>query len=162
MIAFMDSMPEVGLCGCKLIFPDEVVQPSARRYPTPYAFVLRRLEFLPLVRKSAALRHHEMTEWDRSDSRQVDYVIGACQFIRREAMAQIGLLDEKIFYGPEDIDYCLRMYKTGWKVYYYAETKIIHFEQRITKKRLFTRLSWLHFKGIVYLYLKYNGKLSHT
>jgi GT2 family glycosyltransferase len=101
-----------------------------------------------------------MTEWDRSDTRQVDYVIGACQFIRREAMEEIGLLDEHIFYGPEDLDYCLRMRKAGWEVWYLADAQIVHYEQRITKKKFLSKLTYLHFKGILYLFRKHGWRLS--
>jgi hypothetical protein len=162
MIAFMDRTPEAGICGCKLISPDNTVQPSARRYPSPLAFLLRRLAFLPFARNSAVLQYHEMLDWDRTDTRDVDYVIGACQLIRREALEKVGYLDENIFYGPEDIDYCIRMYRNGWKVYYYPYVKIVHYEQRITKKRVFSRISLLHLLGIAYLFRKYGGRLSRT
>jgi N-acetylglucosaminyl-diphospho-decaprenol L-rhamnosyltransferase len=160
LVRFMDQTPDAGLCGCKLIFPDETVQPSGRRFPTPMAFLLRRLDFIPFLRNSKTLRNHEMADWDRSDTRTVDYVIGACQMIRREALQQVGLLDESIFYGPEDVDYCLRMYHHGWRVYYVADTRIIHFEQRLTKKKLFSKLTWLHLKGVWYLFQKYRWRLS--
>lgn len=160
LVAFMDAHPQAGLAGCKLIGIDGEVQPSARRTPTALAFLLRRLNFIAAVRNSRTLRRHEMAEWDRSDSRQVDYVIGACQFIRREAMEQIGLLDEHIFYGPEDLDYCLRMRRAGWEVWYLADAHIVHYEQRITKKKFFSRLTWLHFKGILYLFRKHGWRLE--
>jgi N-acetylglucosaminyl-diphospho-decaprenol L-rhamnosyltransferase len=160
LVRFMDETPDAGLVGCKLTFPDGSIQPSSRRYPTPLSFLLRRLEFIPFVRNSKTLRNHEMAEWDRGDTRPVDYVIGACQLIRREAMDRVGLLDENIFYGPEDVDYCLRMYQHGFKVYYYPHTSIVHFEQRITKKKFFSRLTWLHLKGVVYLFRKHHGRLQ--
>ena len=160
LVDFMDATPDAGLAGCKLVFPNDVVQPSGRRFPTPLALILRRLHFLKVARNSKTLRNHEMADWDRRDVRTVDYVIGACQIIRRTAMEKVGLLDDKIFYGPEDIDYCLRMQKVGWKVYYVPLTSIVHFEQRVTKRKLFTRLSWLHLKGILYLFWKYRGRVS--
>ncbi len=160
MMNFMDATPDAGLCGCKLTFPDGTVQPSCRRFPTFYAQLLRRLQAFTLVRRSKTLRFHEMAEWDRSETREVDYVIGACQFIRKAAMDEVGMLDEDIFYGPEDVDYCLRMKQKGWKVYYYPGTKIVHYEQRVTKKKLFSKLSWLHFKGVLHLYRKHGWKLS--
>jgi N-acetylglucosaminyl-diphospho-decaprenol L-rhamnosyltransferase len=162
LVEFMDKTPDAGLCGAKLIFPDGRVQPSGRRFPNLLAFLLRRLEFMSIARNSKILRWHEMAEWDRSDVRQVDYVIGACQCIRREAMNKIGLLDEKIFYGPEDIDYCLRMHQNGWKVYYYPFTSIIHYEQRLTKRKFFTKLTFLHFKAVIYIFWKYKGKISYS
>lgn len=159
MMQFMDETKDAGICGCMLISSDQTIQPNARRYPSPLAFILRRFAFLNIVRKSHTLRHHEMADWGRNDIRDVDYVIGACQMIRREAMHMVGLLDEKIFYGPEDIDYCLRMYRCGWKVYFYPHTRIIHYEQRITKRKLFSKISILHLWGIIHLFLKYRGVL---
>jgi len=160
MIEFMDGTQDAGICGGKLIFPDGTVQHNARCYPSPLAFILRRLSFLRVVQKSEVLKKHEMTEWDRNDIRDVDYVIGACQMIRRDALNSVGLLDEKIFYGPEDVDFCIRMYRNDWKVYYYPYTSIIHYEQRITKKKYLSMLSLRHLCGIFYLFLKYRGRLS--
>jgi len=157
---FMDRMKDAGICGCRLTFPDGALQPSARRFPTPLSFVMRRLDFLNCVRNGKVLRNHEMAEWDRLDSRSVDYVIGACQMIRRSAMEQVGELDEHIFYGPEDVDYCLRMSLKKWKVYYCSETAIVHYEQRATRKQLFSSLSFKHLQAVVYLFWKYKGRLA--
>ena len=67
MVEFMDAMPDAGLCGCKLVSHDDIVQPSARRYPSPMTFVMRRLAFFPFIRRSKILQTHEMTDWDRND-----------------------------------------------------------------------------------------------
>jgi GT2 family glycosyltransferase len=160
LVEFMDATPDAGICGCKLVAPDGTVQLSSRRYPTPIVFLLRRLEYIPTVKNSRLLKHHEMADWDRNDIRDVDYLIGACQTIRREAFEQVGFLDENIFYGPEDIDYCLRMYHNGWKVYYYPHTKIVHYEQRITRKRFFSKITLLHLVGIFYIFRKFKGRLK--
>lgn len=160
LVRFMDRTPDAGISGCRLVFPDGTLQPSARRFPTPLSFVMRRLDFLKHVRNGRVLRNHEMAEWDRSDTRSVDYVIGACQMIRRTAMKAVGELDEHIFYGPEDVDYCLRMAGKGWKVYYCTDATIVHYEQRATRKQLFSSLSFRHLQGVVYLFWKYKGKLT--
>jgi hypothetical protein len=160
IVQFMDETPDAGLCGAKLVSPEGVVQPSARRYPTALALFARRVSFIPAAKRSRALRQHEMAEWDHSDTRSVDYVIGACQCIRRSTMERVGLFDENIFYGPEDVDYCLRVQKEGWKVYYFPKTAIVHHEQRATKKKLISKLSFLHLKGLIYLFIKYRGRLS--
>jgi len=160
MVKFMETHLRAGICGCKLAFPDGTVQPSARRFPTPLAFLMRRLDFLGAAKHSRSLRSHEMADWDRTDTRPVDYVIGACQMIRREAMDEVGLLDEHIFYGPEDVDYCIRMKQKGWSVFYFSGALMIHYEQRATRKRLFSKLSFRHLQGVLYLFWKYKGKLS--
>jgi GT2 family glycosyltransferase len=158
LVEFMDATPDAGLCGAKLIFPDGTVQCNARRFPSLLAFVFRRLERFSIIRNSKTLRNHEMAEWDRSDVRDVDYFIGACQCIRHTAMNQIGFLDEIFFYGPDDIDYCIRMHQSGWKVYYYPFTSIIHYEQRITKRKLFNKVTFLHFISILQFFWKYKGR----
>lgn len=160
MVDFIERTPDAGVCGCKLVFPDATVQPSGRKYPTILALIFRRLKRFSFAVRSEALRNHEMAEWHRADTRAVDYVIGACQIIRRRAMDEVGMLDDRIFYGPEDIDYCLRMYEKGWKVYYFPKTQIIHYEQRMTKRNMFSKISLFHLFGLIYLFGKYRGKLS--
>jgi GT2 family glycosyltransferase len=157
---FMESNPDAGIVGCKLVDQDFNLQTSCKRFPTLLAFLFRRLEWIEAVKNSKTLRYHTMQDWDHNEIKEVDYVIGACQFFRRDVIEKIGIYDDKIFYGPEDIDFCLRIWKAGWKVYYYPFTQIIHHEQRITKKNLFSIISLKHFAGIFYIYKKYNFRLK--
>lgn len=157
---FMEKTNECGIVGCKLVDQNHQLQYSSKRFPTLLAFIFRRLEWLNFVKNSSTLRHHTMQDWDHNEIKQVDYIIGACQFFRRDVIDKIGLYDDNIFYGPEDIDFCLRVWKAGWKVYYYPFTQIIHHEQRITKKNLFSKISLKHFAGIFYLYRKYKFRIK--
>lgn len=158
---FVESHREVGVAGSMLVSPEGALQYNCKRYPTLGALLLRRLDAYELVHKSRTLQHHMMTDWDHANIREVDYLIGACQMIRREALEKVGLLDERIFYGPEDIDFCIRMHRAGWKVMYDPSTRIIHYEQRMTKRKLFSPVSWKHLMGILYLYWKYRFRLVH-
>lgn len=157
---FMESTKDAGLVGCKLIDQNFKLQHSCKRFPTLRAFLFRRLEWIDFIRNSRTLRYHTMQDWEHNEIKEVDYLIGACQFFRRDVIDKIGMYDDNIFYGPEDIDFCLRVWKSGWKVYYYPFTSIIHHEQRITKKNLFSKISFKHFAGIFYLYRKYNFRIK--
>lgn len=157
---FMEQNPDVGIVGCKLIDKDFNLQTSCKRFPTLLAFLFRRLEWIDAIKNSKTLKHHTMKDWDHNEIKSVDYLIGACQFFRRDVVNKIGMYDDNIFYGPEDIDFCLRIWKAGWKVNYYPFTSIIHHEQRITKKNYFSAISLKHFAGIFYLYKKYNFKIK--
>ena len=75
----------------------------------------------------------EMADWDHKSIRPVDYVIGACQVIRHSALREVGLLDERIFYGPEDVDMCLRLQQAGWQVVYNPDAVVVHKERRVTR-----------------------------
>ena len=126
MMADLKAHPDCGLCGCKLIDAASEVQMSCRRYP------------------SAGERPFE-----------VEYLIGACQLIRRELFERIGLLDGRIFFGPEDADFCLRAHQAGWSVRYLPGVSFRHDYQRTTGKRLFSRQGWMHIRSLFYFYFKH-------
>ncbi len=157
---YMESDPECGVVGSKLVSTDRELQFSCKRFPNLLSFIFRRLEHFDLIKNSKTLRYHTMKDWDHKEIKEVDYLIGACQFIRADVIKKIGMYDDKIFYGPEDIDFCLRIWKSGWKVMYYPHTQIVHHEQRITKKNIFSSISLKHFIGILYIYRKYKFKIS--
>jgi hypothetical protein len=159
LFKFMELNPKYGMVGSKLIDSNGAIQFSCKRFPTLLSFLFRRLEKFSLIAESKVLQHHTMQDWDHSSIRFVDYLIGACQFIRHEVVRGIGYYDSNIFYGPEDIDYCIRIWRAGWQIAYYPETKIIHHEQRITKRKILSIISIKHLWGIIYLYKKYNGRI---
>jgi len=156
LIKGMKEHPEVGLCGPKLIYPNGKIQYSCRKFPTILSkFIFRRL---PEKLSSKFLSKEEYRKWDHSSFRYVGYVIGACQLIRKKALEQVGFYDERIFYGPEDIDYCLRMWKAGWRVLYYPKAEIIHKEARITKSilnQIKNPIFWEHIKGLIIYFWKH-------
>ncbi len=73
----------------------------------------------------------------------VDFCIGACQLIRREAWDAIGGLDESYFYGPEDVDFCLRLHEAGWRVVQTSDAAV-HHPPRRRNKRVLTRRGLRH------------------
>ncbi|HZQ07683.1 MAG TPA: glycosyltransferase family 2 protein, partial [Anaerolineae bacterium] len=115
LVRFMDSHPDVGLAGARLQDARGNLQFTCRKLPTVWGKLLRRI---PMRWAQDALADEMLTSYDHRTPREVDYVIGACQIIRREAYIQVGVLDEGFFYGPEDVDYCIRMWRHGWHVMY--------------------------------------------
>jgi N-acetylglucosaminyl-diphospho-decaprenol L-rhamnosyltransferase len=160
LFEYMKQNSNCGIVGSKLIDQNFNLQYSCKKFPTLLAFIYRRLENFNFIKNSRTLRYHTMQDWSHNEIKEVDYLIGACQFFRREVIEKIGLYDDNIFYGPEDIDFCLRIWKSGWKVIYFPDTKIVHHEQRITKKNFFSKITFKHFLGILYIYRKYNYKLK--
>lgn len=156
LIEYLETHPRVGLCGPKLVDVQGRLHFSCRLFPTVTDKVARRLPF-PWARDLR--RTTEMMEWDHRTPRAVDYVIGACQAIRRRALAQVGLLDERIFYGPEDVDLCLRLQQAGWSVVYQPQSVVIHRERRVTRS-LLSRLSWKHGWGVIYYFCKHRYLFS--
>lgn len=143
---YLDEHPRVGLCACRLVDCNNHVQDSFKPFPGLWLKIKNVLGF---NKNSVAYRDIPTLPFEPV------YVIGACQMIRREVIERIGLLDEKIFYGPEDADYCLRIVADGWKVVYLPQYTIIHHWRRATNKKIFTRLAWKHFCALCYFYAKY-------
>lgn len=156
LVARMRAAPRVGLVGPKLVAADGTLQYSCRRFPTLVDKVLRRL---PARLGGRVMDDVELRGWDHAGIREVDYVIGACQLIRRTALDEVGLLDERIFYGPEDVDLCLRMYRAGWRVEYVPEAVVMHLERRVTRK-LWSTLTARHVYGLGYFFWKHGYLLT--
>jgi hypothetical protein len=156
LIAYMDEHRDVGLCGPQLVNPQGQLQLSCRLFPTLSDKLARRLP-LPFARQMA--RAVEMADWDHRVARAVDYVIGACQVIRKAALMDVGLLDEHIFYGPEDVDFCLRLQQAGWRVIYNPEAVVEHRERRVTRS-FFSQLGYRHIQGLAYYFWKHGYLFS--
>ena len=156
LIRYMEAHEEVGLCGPKLTGADGALQLSCRRFPTLIDKLARRL---PAVLVRNVTRATEMTDWDHGTVRAVDYVIGACQLIRRSALQEVGLFDERIFYGPEDVDMCLRLQQAGRLVVYNPEAVVVHEERRMTRS-LRSGLVWKHICALGYFFWKHGYLLS--
>lgn len=154
MVNYLQEEPATGVVACKLVSPEGTVQLSCRRYPSFFYKLSNILEGTGIEIKRNQSQFYQ-SEMNGEAPFEVDYVIGACQFIRKEAMAKVGLLDEHIFYGPEDADFCLRMKHKGWKVVYLPSVSIIHHYQQVSKKKLFSRLSFLHIIALFYFFTKH-------
>ncbi|MGH9300592.1 MAG: glycosyltransferase family 2 protein [Acidimicrobiales bacterium] len=75
--------------------------------------------------------------------REVDFGIGACQVVRRSAFNDVGGLDESYFYGPEDVDFCLRLRERGWRVLQVSDASVEHPPRR-RNRTLMTRRGARH------------------
>lgn len=146
MEIYLDEHSKVGLCACRLVDSNSQIQDSFKPFPGLWLKIKNVLG----ITKTNAPDLQTVT----SPIEPV-YVIGACQMIRREVIERIGLLDENIFYGPEDADYYMRIVAEGWKVVYLPQYTIVHHWRRATNKKLFSRLAWKHFCALCYFYAKY-------
>ncbi len=92
---------------------------------------------------------------------EVDSVIGACMMVRREAMEKTGLLDESYFLFLEETDWCYRMKRAGWKVYYVPGAEIIHFQGRSAGKDR-KRAKLEYYRSRYHFFKKNRGRIQWT
>jgi N-acetylglucosaminyl-diphospho-decaprenol L-rhamnosyltransferase len=118
--------PRAGILAPRLLNPDGSLQLSARRFYTWRTLLLRRAPLFGLDRKSRDVREHLMLDWDHAETRPVDWVLGAALYARREAVRDVGLMDERYFLYFEDVDWCQRMWRHGYEVVYCADATMRH------------------------------------
>lgn len=146
MMSYLDSHPDVGLCACRLVDKQGEVQDSCKPYP---GLLIKARNVLGVGNKS---------RYEPNENGIVEpvYVIGACQMFGRDVVDKVGMLDEHIFYGPEDADWCMRIKKAGWRIHCLASHTIIHDYRRSTKRRPFSPLGRKHIKALLYFYWKHH------
>ncbi len=88
---------------------------------------------------------------------EVDFAIGACQVFRREAFTAVGGLDESYFYGPEDVDFCLRLRGQGWRLVQVGDAVCLHPPRR-RHKRLLTRSGLRHAHAVARHLWRHRGQ----
>lgn len=157
MVAFMDAHPEAGACGAKLLNPDGSLQRTANRFPTLTFGIFEALGLDGRFPNNPVQRHSVYAEWDRASTREVDAVSGAALLVRREAMAQAGPLDPNYFLYSEEVDWCYRLHKHGWKIYYVADARVIHYGGQSTAARAPKKFHDIYWDSFLYYYKKHFG-----
>ncbi|MFH1173129.1 MAG: glycosyltransferase family 2 protein [bacterium] len=162
MYEYMEKNPLVGISGPKLINPDGTVQYSCYHFPGFMVPIYRRtfLGNLPWAKKT--LRHYLMKDWAHDADREVDWLLGACLFVRKSALDKVGLLDERFFLYFEDVDWCRRFWQAGFKVSYLAEAEMVHYHQRLSAENpgwrgLFSNMTRIHIASWIKYFAKYLG-----
>jgi GT2 family glycosyltransferase len=157
MLEYMEEHEEVGICSCKLIGGDGIPQESCKRFPTRSG-VLKSWVHLTMKQFGYNIFEESFKKTlipvEGEDPIFVDYVVGACMFVRKKAQAKVGFFDENIFYGPEGADYCRRIQKAGYKVVCLPNVSISHDYQRPLSTRLFSRLTLKKIVGYSHYFRK--------
>jgi GT2 family glycosyltransferase len=130
MVAFLDTRGDVASAGCKLLSERGEVQLSAAWFPSIFTplvggIVLPRLFARVFGVKRFPGQIYLLPE-SHEEIQEVDWVCGACLMVRRSVLEDIGLLDENLFMYGEEIDWCFRIRKKGWKVCYFPESEVMH------------------------------------
>jgi N-acetylglucosaminyl-diphospho-decaprenol L-rhamnosyltransferase len=134
MVAFLDARPDAAVAGPKLVRQDGSLDLACRRsFPSPQVSFYRLVGLGRLFPKSPRFGRYNMTFLDSSLTAEVDSVVGAFMMVRREAILQVGLLDERFFMYGEDLDWALRMKRAGWKVYYNAAVTVLHYKEAASR-----------------------------
>jgi N-acetylglucosaminyl-diphospho-decaprenol L-rhamnosyltransferase len=127
MLRLMDDRTDVGMAGCRLVRPDGSFDHAAKRsFPTPASALAH---FSGVGRRAGAgrrLAQYRAPDVDEHGAGEVDAVNGAFMLVRSAALGDVGLLDERYWLYMEDLDWCYRFHRHGWKVWYDGSVSFVH------------------------------------
>ena len=150
MVSFMDANPQVGVAGPQLVFANGSVQSSRRRFPDLKTLFVESTPLQRAFTYSQLLRRYYVLDHAHDVIQNVDWVVGACLMARREAVEAAGLLDEQFFMYSEEMDWCLRITKHGWRVVYLPAARVMHLAARSSEQVMAAQHIYFHSSRVAY------------
>jgi len=161
LVDVFEKNEDIGLAAPFMFYADGRRQNSFKKFPTLFQKLSKLSPVATMYRWGEKDESYDDWESDKNDEFfDVDYAISACWLIKKHALERVGLFDEKIFYSPEDVDLCLRIWKNNYRVVAVPKTRIIHHYQRISRKNPLSRMAVEHLRGLLYYFNKHGYYIS--
>lgn len=157
LVQAANSAPDVSMVGGLLTNPDGTEQVGGRRaVPTPWRSFVRAFGLSKLSNRYprwfSDFALHKQPLPDRPV--EVEAISGACMLVRRDALEEVGLLDEGYFMHCEDLDWCMRFRRKGWKILFVPDARMIHHKGHCSRSRPIF-VEWNKHKGMIRFYRKF-------
>ena len=130
MIEYMKRKPQVGILGCKLLYPDGTLQSCGESFPSVWEILKSQILFTKTWKRLGKSKKED------NHFKKVDFVCGACLMTRKEILDQVGLLRENYFMYGEDVEFCYRVHKAGYDIGVLTDESIIHLHSKSIEKNL--------------------------
>ena len=128
MVCFADHRKEYSVFGCKVYEEQDVVQMTCFSFPSVLISIFNLTGLHRKLPRSKVFGKEKMLWWQRNSEREVDVVSGMFMLIRREAIRDVGFMDEDYFVYAEEADWCFRFWQRGWKCFFTPVAKILHLD----------------------------------
>jgi hypothetical protein len=126
LVAFAEQRPGAAVVGPRLLNPDGTLQRSVRGFPTLWRLATEYLFLRKLAPGSQFLNGFYAGGFAHDEVREAEFLMGACMLVRREAVDEVGPLDESFFLFAEETDWCYRFVQAGWKVLFFPGAECVH------------------------------------
>jgi GT2 family glycosyltransferase len=157
-LARLYSEERIGMVGCKLVTESgELDHACKRSFPTPLGALAH---FTGIGRDKSApgrLSQYRATHLGDDDAGEVDAVNGAFMLCRAEAVREVGLLDEGYWLYMEDLDWCARFWRAGWKVFYEPAGVALHVKGGSSGKRRAPKQEIAFHRGMGRFYRRFDA-----
>ncbi len=146
LVKFLDLHPDYAGCGGHTTRLDGSLEYNVKRFYDLPTVLIRRSHIQRFWPNNPWTRRHLMKDRDHTRPFEGDWMAGACFCIRRDAVEQIGLFDDKYYFGFEDVDWCWRAKRAGWRIAFNPRARIVHKVQRLSD-RGFNKMALEHLKS---------------
>jgi len=127
LVRYAEKHPETGMIGPRIIGGDGKLQRSCRGFPTVWNMFCRALALDSIFPRVPIFTGYSLRHWPQETCREVDILSGCFWVVRRRALDEVGGLDESFFMYGEDMDWCKRFWKGGWKLAFVPSAEAIHY-----------------------------------
>lgn len=134
--AALVERPRAGVVGPRLLNADGSLQGSRRRFPTPATLFVESTPVAGLPPARRLVRRFHLADVPEAAVQAVDWLVGACLLVRREAVAAAGPLDARFFMYAEEVEWQWRIRRAGWEVWYYPAARVLHDGGRSSERDL--------------------------
>lgn len=159
LLDYLKANPRVGIAGPQLLNPDGSIQSSRRRFPTFLTALFESTRLQQWFPRNGILARYYVLDQPDSRPQEVDWIVGAAMFVRREVYAGIGGLDQRFFMYSEELDWCYRAKRSGWHVAYVPAARVVHHEGKSSEQVAAARDIYFHSSKIRF-FRKYHGAFA--
>jgi len=155
LLDVMSTDPEIGVVGCRLELDDGTLDHACKRaFPSPSSAARYFVDKALGKRTTSAYLAQDV---DERGAGEVDAINGAFMLIRRQALDEVGLLDEGYWMYGEDLDWCRRFKLAGWKVHYEGTVTAVHLKGASSGRYRELRVDWHFHRSMWRFYRKFEG-----
>lgn len=159
MMVYMESDLRIGVAGPKILNPDRTLQNSCRKFPSLWNNLCLALGLDKVFKHIPVFSGEHMRYFPHDIQMNVDYLAGCFLMVRRGALTEVGLLDERYFIYQEEVDWCKQFHKMGWKVSFYPGAAVVHHHAASSSKDP-VRFTVARQKALVQYWQKHHSAMS--
>jgi len=137
LFSFMETHPDAAIACGQLLNADGSKQNSIASFPSIWTLLFN----IPVIEKLFPHRYPSK-RYDHKNPIEIDSGIGACLLVRKQAINEVGLFDERFFFFFEETDWALRMKTAGWKIYHVPSASIYHLQGQSIGRDITSRIEF--------------------
>jgi GT2 family glycosyltransferase len=157
---FLEKTPQAALCVPKLLNPDGSIQPNVYHFTTFRSILARYtiFKYFGLFKKDRDF--YKMRHFSYDHIAEIDRPMGAAMMAKKDALEKINNFDEGFFFYFEDADLCLRLKKTGFKIYFIPDAQIVHIGGASSQSLGRHKTDMMFYRSMFYYFRKHRGKFN--